>query len=272
MTNDPTQPPVESSRDRYRVPILERALALVELLGRHPDGLNVTELSDILQIPKNSAFRIAVTLQQNGYLERLEPTKRYRLTSKFIASGTAAVTEYNLFEKSLGVMRDLRDEIMETVLLGTLIGCEGVVLDHVPGTHRFRFAVDPGVRFPLHTAAPGKAMVAFLPERDRTGILSEMEYPRFTPNTISTADDFREELGRVRELGYAFDLAEEVEGQYCVAAPIFDLRNYPVASIWITAPSARLPDTELDAVARLIRSHAERISVGMGWHQDSPTA
>jgi DNA-binding IclR family transcriptional regulator len=71
-------------RSRYRVPILDRTLALVELLGGCPEGLNVTELSEKLAIPKNSAFGIAVTLEENGYLERLEPSKRYRLTSKFM--------------------------------------------------------------------------------------------------------------------------------------------------------------------------------------------
>lgn len=249
---------------RYRVPILDRALALVELLGQHPNGLNVTELSEKLGIPKNSAFRIAVTLQGNGYLERLEPRKAYRLTSKFITFGATAVSESNLFEKSLGVMRELRDATRETVLLGTRIGAEGVVLDQVPGTHNFRFSVDPGVRFPLHTAAPGKAMLAWLPQRERAAIIAEMPFKRFTANTITKAEDFESELTRVRDSGYAFDLSEEMEGQYCIGAPIFDARDVPVASIWITAPATRLPDVELDNVGRLIREHANRISTQLG--------
>ena len=144
MANENSKSTTDLSR--YRVPILDRALAVVELLGQHPGGLNVTKLSEALGIPKNSAFRIAVTLQENGYLERLEPRKAYRLTPKFIAFGATAVSEANLFEKALGVMRELRDETRETVLLGTRIGAEGVVLDQVPGTHNFRFSVDPGVR------------------------------------------------------------------------------------------------------------------------------
>ena len=153
-------------RSRYRVPILDRALALVELLGLHPEGLNVTELCEALAIPKNSAFRIAVTLEESGYLERLEPSKKYRLTSKFVTVGASSVSEINLFEKSLDFMRTLRDQLKETVLLGTLSGSEGVVLDQVPGLHAFQFSVDPGTRFVLHTAAPGKAILAYLPEEE----------------------------------------------------------------------------------------------------------
>ena len=257
---------------RYRVPILDRALSVVELLGRHPGGLTVTELSESLEIPKNSAFRIAVTLQENGYLERLEPAKSYRLTSKFISFGATAVGESNLFEKSLGVMRELRDATRETVLLGTRVGSEGVVLDQVPGTHAFRFSVDPGVRFPLHTAAPGKALLAYLPDSERTAVLRQMPFKRFTANTITTVDDFEVDLTRVRERGYGFDLSEEMEGQYCIGAPIFDAKNHPVASIWITAPATRLPDSELDDVGRLVRSHADAISTRLGWSQSSDSA
>ena len=256
---------------RYRVPILDRALAVVELLGRHPGGLTVTELSESLKIPKNSAFRIAVTLQENGYLERLEPAKSYRLTSKFIASGATAVAESNLFEKSLGVMRELRDATRETVLLGTRVGIEGVVLDQVPGTHAFRFSVDPGVRFPLHTAAPGKALLAYLPDRERESLLRQLPFRRFTPNTITNAVDFEADLVRVRERGYGFDLSEEMEGQYCIGAPIFDAKGHPVASLWITAPSTRLPDSELDEVGRIVRSHADTISTRLGWSPSPDT-
>jgi DNA-binding IclR family transcriptional regulator len=262
MANENSKSTTDLSR--YRVPILDRALAVVELLGQHPGGLSVTELSESLGIPKNSAFRIAVTLQENGYLERLEPRKAYRLTSKFIAFGATAISEANLFEKALGAMRELRDKTRETVLLGTRIEAEGVVLDQVPGTHSFRFSVDPGVRFPLHTAAPGKALLAWLPQHERAGIMAEMPFERFTQNTITSAEEFESELGKVRELGYAFDLSEEMEGQYCIGAPIFDAKNFPVASIWITAPATRLPDIELDNVGRLIRSHADTISTRLG--------
>ncbi len=252
---------------RYRVPILDRALAVVELLGQYHSGLNVTELSELLRIPKNSAFRIAVTLLENGYLERLENSKRYRLTSKFITFGATAVSEANLFKNSLGVMRELRDLTRETVLLGTRIGHEGVVLDHVPGTHSFRFSIDPGVRFPLHSAAPGKAMLAYLSGKERTAILRQMPFKRFTPNTITDVKAFEAELAKVRERGYGFDLSEEMEGQYCVGAPIFDAKSHPAASIWITAPAPRLPDTELDNAGRLVRSHADTISTRLGWIQ-----
>ena len=257
-----------TDRSRYRVPILDRALALVELLGSHPEGLNVTELCEALTIPKNSAFRIAVTLEENGYLERLEPSKKYRLTSRFVTVGASSVSELNLFEKSLDVMRSLRDDLKETVLIGTLTGSEGVVLDQVPGLHPFRFSVDPGTRFVLHTAAPGKAILAYLPDEECRKIVDRMEFTHFTENTILDKEEFMAHLVEVRERGYGFDLSEEREGQYCVGAPIFNGKKEPIAALWITAPSSRLPDCELDEVGRRIKGAAEVISSKLGWNSE----
>ena len=103
-------------------------------------------------------------------------------------------------------------------------------------------------------------------------LVAELSFQRFTPNTITSAEEFETELEKVRARGYGFDLSEEMEGQYCIGAPIFDSRNYPVASLWITAPSTRLPDHDLDEVGRMIRSHADVISTRLGCTQAPVTS
>lgn len=236
----------------------------MELLSGESQGLNVSEIAGRLGIPKNSAFRISVTLENRGYLGRNEVTKRYRLTPKFLMLGASMVSEDNLFEKSIDVMRRLRDETKETVLLGVRLVDEGVVLDHTPGTHRFRFEVDPGTRFHLHTAAPGKAMLAALPMGERKALVKSMAMPRFTSNTITDRDEFLQHLVEVGARGYGFDLGEEMEGQYCVGAAVVDAKGYPIASLWITAPSSRLADGELDVTGRLVKTHADEISARLG--------
>ncbi|WP_461783573.1 helix-turn-helix domain-containing protein, partial [Prosthecobacter sp.] len=60
---------------RYKVPILDRTLDLLELLSRHPEGLTLTAMTEALAMPKNSVFRIATTLTLRGYADRDEGTK-----------------------------------------------------------------------------------------------------------------------------------------------------------------------------------------------------
>ena len=75
-------PPKEASR--YSVPNLDRALSLLEVLSATPAGLTLSELAATLHIPTNSVFRISRTLEERGYLERQEATKRFCLTQKLL--------------------------------------------------------------------------------------------------------------------------------------------------------------------------------------------
>lgn len=60
----------------------------------------------------------------------------------------------SVVEKALPLMRRLRDETTETVVICAMAGRRGVVLDHVPALHSFRFVVDAGMTFTLHASAP----------------------------------------------------------------------------------------------------------------------
>jgi DNA-binding IclR family transcriptional regulator len=250
---------------RYQVPNLDRALTIMELLSEFPNGLNTTEIADRLRVPKNSVFRITRTLFERGYLHRDESNKSFCLTQKFFHLGHSSSGEQSLIERSLESMRELRDQTKETVLIGTLLGIEGVVLEQVVGKHPFKFMVDPGLRFYLHTAAPGKAILALLPDAESERIVKAMKMPRFTDRTITTTAGFHKELHRVRENGFAVDCSEEFEGQHCVAAAIVNAYNYPIAAIWITAPSTRVPEALFEEYGRLTAESASRISERFGY-------
>ena len=254
------------SEDRYIIPNLDRALRTIELLSNHSDGLSASDIGKELGIPQNSAFRIARTLEGRGYISRDNETKTFQLTPKlFTVGATAAGRAHNLIEIALDPMRQLRDLTRETVLLGTILGAEGVVLEQVVGTHNFKFMVNPGLRFSLHTAAPGKAMLAELPEDERERILAKMPFEKFTNTTITSRSDFRLALEDSRKQGYGIDHGEEVEGQHCLGSAILDRHGYPVGSVWITAPSSRVPESQFEQVGAHIASTALTISQKLGY-------
>ena len=249
---------------RYHVPNLDRALAILELLAKHPDGLSMVEIAGLLAFPNNSVYRITSTLFNHGYLNREEHSKRFSLSRKLLALGYAALSEKNIIEMSLDIMRQLRDATKETVLLATLLTESMVVLEQVPGSHPFKFMVDAGSRLNLHTSAPGKALLAYLPKSELDPIIARMKMPRFNERTITTKGRFRKELNRVKARGYAVDWGEQLDGVHCVGAPIFNERGYPVAATWITGPRDRLPESSFETLGNLIGDHANRISQRFG--------
>jgi DNA-binding IclR family transcriptional regulator len=251
---------------RYHVPNLDRALAILELLAQHPDGLSMIEIAGSLAFPNNSVYRITSTLFDHGYLHRDEHSKRFSLTRKLLALGYTALGEKNVIEMSIDIMRQLRDATKETVLLATLLSEAMVVMEQVPGTHPFKFMVDAGSRIDLHTSAPGKAMLAFLPETEREEILGRMKMTRFNDRTITQKNRFRKELKRAQAQGYAVDHGEQLEGVHCVGAPIFNEHSYPIATIWITGPSDRMPESSFEALGQQVLAHANRISQRFGYN------
>jgi len=247
----------------YNVPNLVRAFQLLEFMAREPQSWSITELSDRLGFPKNSVFRICRSLHEMGYLT--QTGKTYFLSPKLLALGYAALGEQNLVEKALDVMRDLRDETNETTLFGTLFGHEGVTLEQVVSDQSIKFVVDVGHRFALHTAAPGKAILAFLPEKERDHILDQLDFKKYTNRTITSRRSFLALLEEVRKKGWAVDNCERLDGINCVAAPVFNFRNIPVAAVWVTGPDFRLTPADFSKIGKIVREHALRISERFGY-------
>jgi DNA-binding IclR family transcriptional regulator len=250
----------------YNVPNLVRAFQLLEFMARESQGWSITELSDRLGFPKNSVFRICRSLHQMGYLT--QTGKTYFLSTKLLALGYAALGEQNLVEKALDVMRDLRDEINETTLFGTLFGNEGVTLEQVVSNQSIKFVIDVGHRFALHTAAPGKAILAFLPEKERDHILNQLDFKKYTSNTITSRKSYLSLLREVRDKGWAVDNCERLDGINCVAAPVFNFRNMPIAAVWVTGPDFRMPPASFSRIGKIVQRHALRISQRFGYEPD----
>ncbi len=254
---------------RYHVPNLERALEIMELLAEHPEGLTTTEITELLHIPRNSVFRITSTLLNTGYLIRNDESRTFQLSRKLLTLGYSAISDQTLIEKALSPMRQLRDRFKETVPLGILHGTEGLIVEEMQGSHSFRFVLEPGKTFHLHTSAPGKAMVAFLPEDERNALIQKIEYFVFNDRTIRNAEQYLKILQEVRKIGYAVDLAEEIEGMHCVAAPVFNRHGYPVAAIWITGPSHRIKESDVAQIAGEVKKTALSISQSLGFRAGS---
>jgi IclR family acetate operon transcriptional repressor len=255
---------IERGSSSAEIPALARGMRVLELLADHPEGLNLVEIAAALDLPVNSTQRIALAFCELGYAQRDMGSKRFFLTSKLLSVGSRGLGESSLVERSLDVMRELRDTVRETVLLFLLSGDEVVLLEQVLSLHSFKFMVDPGTRWPLHTNAPGKALWAFMPESQRDGLLARSPFSPRTSRTITTSEAMRGELERVCELGYAVDIGEDAEGCNCAAAPVLDRHGYPLAAICVSGPANRLTEAALPQVGLLVKDHTARISQRFG--------
>lgn len=223
------------------------------------------DIKSALDISQTTAYRILNTLVRLDYLIYNEDTKRYKLSRKLLTLGFRSLNEHNLLETVLPRLRDLRDQVKETACFGVLGDRKGIFIEQAQGHHTFRFILSPGKPFDLHCSAPGKAIMAYLPNTVRDRYLSYMEFTRYNARTITTRDAYLEELEKVRKLGYAMDNEEELNGVICIGAPIFNYTGYPCGAIWISGPKDRLSKEVVRVSADCIRKVAQTISLELGY-------
>lgn len=248
----------KNTSSQYLVPALERGLKILEILAAHPGGLLMNEMKE-LNLPSASLYRMLVTLTDLGYIIK-DQSDRYRLGRKLLSLAYKGLDHSNLTETSAVFQRSLRNTVNETVALGVISGGEGVVVDTIRSEQAVCVYVQIGHHFPLHTAAPAKAILAFLPEEEQSQLLDAIKFTKFTQHTITNKKSYLAELQKVRKTGVALDLGEEVSDLRCVAAPIFNSRSYPVAAIWVTGPESRLNEKKLQEISIHVKETAEKIS------------
>ena len=98
-----------------------------------------------------------------------------------------------------------------------------------------------------------------LPEAEFSTVLKSIVYTRFTAATITTEKAFRRELSEVKKRGLAFDRGEELDDLRCIAAPVLNEENYPVAAVWCSGPASRFNTAKEKTIARIIQQTAREI-------------
>ena len=258
---------MEKAEENYKVPNLEKGIAVLEYLSLYTMGKTLQEIKSELDISQTTAYRILNTLVRLGYLIYNEDTKHYKLSRKLLSLGFKSLNEHNLLEVVLPHLRNLRDLVKETACFGVLGDQKGIFIEQAQGHHTFRFVLSPGKPFELHCSAPGKAIMAYLPVTVRNRYLSYMTFPRYNSRTITSREVYLEELEKVYQQGYALDNEEELSGVICVGAPVLNYTGYPCGSIWISGPKDRLTEEQLRSTVQIVKEIAGQISAELGYRR-----
>lgn len=243
--------------------VLGKALDLLETVATL-DRVSMQELTGRTGLPKSTLFRLVVTLEHRGYLQRQGRSGDLELGPRalFLSERSRRVGA-DLRSRARPVMLEIRDRLRHTVNLGVLRGNRLFYLEVVEGTTPLRFVDVPGDSGPLHATALGKAILAHMPEDAVRKALGPEPFRRFTPNTITEWRPFLAELERVRQQEHALDSQESVFGAVCVATPIFDREGHVIAALSISAPDIQFGGEDRTLAVQLLKRASERISAAL---------
>ncbi len=256
-------PPAATDCDDLPSPTCGKVLMIMELLAAHPDGLTAAAAARLSGITSNLVFRILKTLVARGFCLQQAETKAYRLSSRLLELASPQVGEASLAVVAYGSLCQLRDATAETAQLVIESAGKALVLEQVRGTQPLQVCGQVGMRTPLYSSAPGKAILAWWDEPQRTAWFRSRRLKRFTATTLADRPSLLADLARSRDRGYTVDLAEGNEGIHCVAAPILDPYGQPIAAVTIMAPVSRLGEETIPTAAIACKAAAAAIEAAL---------
>lgn len=252
---------------------LDRALDVLEALADAEGEISLSQLTERIGLPLGTVHRLLGSLVARGYAAQDRDTRLYGPGPRLleVAARAAGNRRFSLGRISRPVLQRLTEATEETSNLVVLQADEGVYSEQVSSPRLVRMFTEVGQRVPLYCTGGGKAILSGLSPDQFEAYLEHNSLRSFTPRTITSAEQLREELETARRQGFALDDEERELGVCCVAAPIFDRFGRCIAALSISGPAARITIERARALGPLVREAAAECSAQLGYRPPPAT-
>lgn len=246
-----------------RVSAVERAIQILRAFEHH-DEYSLTELVALLGLNKSTAYGILQTLTADRFLTRDPETRRYRLGPALIRLGHLAHEQIDVRRVARPHMERLVEETRKSVLLGTFFEDQLTIIDKVDPVGTLHVSAAIGQQVPFSAGSLGRVFLAWLPKSRVDRLIAKHGLETFTPVSITDAGEYKAELARVRELGYAVDDTEEyLLGVRAVSVPLMGPEGV-VAGLTVVGFTSRSEDQPGEQAIKAAVVAAQEISTQLG--------
>jgi DNA-binding IclR family transcriptional regulator len=256
-------------KDRYLINSILRACRVLKCLAHDKDQFKISELANQLNLDRSTTYRILLSLEKCGLVEKNPKTGEYCLGVGVFEVGSAYLRGIDLVQVAKPIMADLALKVQETVHLAVLSETEILYLDKVDSPRSVGVISKIGQRGPVYCTALGKVLLAHLPEEERSRIIKQVKFHRFTPRTITSPRKLIQELTGIKKRGHALDRREIEEEVECIAAPIRDHTGKVIASLSVSGPQKKIQTVLERQVVGEVRKAASLISSRLGYIGDT---
>lgn len=259
---------------------LARGLAVLDAFTGLRDTLGIADIAREVGLTKSTTHRYVNTLAQLGYLHQDRETRKYRLGSRAVEIGFAALNSIELTRVAAGPLQRLADETGFTVSMAVLDGPHVVYVERRRSGRDGQLDLDlqVGSRLPAYCTALGKVLLAAEEPGRLRALLDRIDLARRAPNTITVREHLLAALDRVRRGGVAVNDEELTPGLRGIAVPVRDRSRRVVAAINIAVHTSGW-NASADALLRRLepplRRTAADISAQLGYRERAtpvPTA
>ncbi len=243
---------------------LKKVFKIIEILKNCKEA-RLYEIADMANINKSTAYRILIELAKENYVQINPESKKYSLGLKFIEVSNVLMENFSLVKASKEIIDELNNSTKETIHLVLLLGDKAIYIDKRESKNTVRMYSRIGLEVPFYSAAVGKVILAEMPEVHRQEIIKNIKFKKFTPNTITSAEELEKEIKKIQAQGYALDNEEMQNDIVCIAAAIRDYTGGVVGALSITLTLYSENISNPGAYKDLVIGAAKKISYNLGY-------
>ena len=251
--------------DPNSIESVDRAFGILDIIAKS-DGLTLTEIANELSIPKSSLHRHLSTLTQLGAVTKEDG--EYHLGLHFLYYGIIARKRHDPRSVIRDGVRYLAEQTDERAQYMVWEHNAVIYIYRELGSHGVQTDTMTGKWMPPHATSGGKAILAHLPSTITESYFSSRTFKSYTDHTITDADTLREELDRIRDLGYSINDEEYIEGLRAVSVPVKINEDELIGAISVSGPSHRFREDRLhDELPNLLLGVANEIELKYTYQQ-----
>lgn len=252
----------ENKTERYKVPGLERGLLILSAFNREQKELGAPELASRLQLPRSTVYRLLMTLENLGFLERSHCGRKYCLALPVLRLGFEYLASLNLVQIGEQVLRRLSEKTASQCNLVVRDGRAAVYVARVAPPTPFVSSLSIGTRLPIHATVAGRVLAQDLSLEELQVLYSEKELEIHTDQTPKNLEQFLALINIDKERGYALGNAFFEKNISTVAAPVRDQSGLVVAALGVTVMQSEVIDgLNLDELAVSAKAAADELSL-----------
>lgn len=238
----------------------DRVADVLLLFSQSDRPLGVTQIARSLSLSKAVVHRILRSLSSRSLLQLVPDNSTYILGPAATTLASKAWSQMDLRSIASPILRKLRDDTRETTTLSVLVGHHRIYLDQYESPQEVKMIVDLGPRFPLHSGASSRSILAFLPAVFADEAVRQLQQV----NPDLDAEAYLRGLEEVRRRGYAVSRNERHTGAAAIAAPFFDAGGNVMGSISSSGPMFRYGEEGHEDHVRLVMDAARAITAALG--------
>ncbi|MFQ3210035.1 MAG: DNA-binding IclR family transcriptional regulator [Colwellia sp.] len=218
MTEKVSKKDSSSGKKQYSAPALEKGLDLLELLSSEVDGLNIAEITSILDKSVGELFRMLAVLEQRGYIETSKDSDKYRLTLKMFSLSNRFPPIKRLTSLANPLMRRLSYTIEQSCHLVIYYEGKGHVVVQQDSPSTRIFSVRLGAEAALMNTCSGHLLLAFSDLEKRELMLNRIPSNHPRPNKKA----FQSIIDNVVKQGFESIVSAQAQGVKDIGYPVFD--------------------------------------------------